>query len=109
VTSPEELLSSKEICDLTEYYMDEKYTPIEERSGYIFTVLGSIANKLGITTENAWISNPPYNTFHAALYAPYLNGIDTWDNIDETTIISSETIMADHKFKASGSDPNILV
>lgn len=65
-------------------------------------LLGTIKSKFGITEDNAWNGG----LLHNALHISYLNGIDTWDNIDESTIVGPEEHMISGTLTNS-NDPNL--
>jgi hypothetical protein len=57
-------------------------------------VLNTIKSKFGIQGNNLYTDD---GYLHNGLRIPYLNGIDTWDNIDESTIIGPEEHIVEHK------------
>jgi len=63
-------------------------------------LLGTIKSKFGITEDNAWNGG----LLHNALHISYLNGIDTWDNIDESTIVGPEEHMISQTLTNSEGD-----
>lgn len=86
-------VSPRDILESNHFYDVYKYSDN-------VNLLGTIKSKFGISEDDAWNNG----LLHNALHISYLNGIDTWDNIDESTIVGPEEHMISRTLTNSEGD-----